>query len=149
MHYFIGVIIPNQDNVRNCVESLLAPYDENIESNEETHWDWWEIGGRWDSILKDNQKVSLSAHTIEDNIIKISEFLELEGIDDRLRETINKMLNKTFAIPYAIVSEEDGWIEGGEYGDNSTEHAKEWEKEAIKILKRNKDKYLVCVDCHC
>ena len=144
MHFFVGVIIPNQDNVYNYVESLLAPYDENIESNEETHWDWWEIGGRWDGILKSNQKVSISVHNIEDNIIKISDFLELDGIDEKLRDTINKMLNKTFAIPFAIVSDEEGWVEG----DGYLEHSKEWEKKAIKILKRNKDKYLVCVDCH-
>jgi len=144
MHFFIGVIIPNTDNVQNSVETLLAPYDENEESNEETHWDWWEIGGRWDGILKGDQQVSHSVHTVEDNVVKISEYLELDGIDDRLRESINKMLNKTFPIPFAIVSEEEGWIESGGY----LEHSKEWEKEAIKILKRNKDKYLVCVDCH-
>ena len=147
MHFFIGVIIPNTDNVQNSVELLLEPYNENEESNEETHWDWWEIGGRWDGVLKgqgEGQSTTIHIHDIENNIIKISDFLELDDIDDRLRESINKMLNKTFPIPFAIVSEEEGWIESGGY----LEHSKEWEKEAIKILKRNKDKYLVCVDCH-
>jgi hypothetical protein len=146
MHFFVGVIIPNQDNVQNSVASLLAPYDENIENNKDAHWDWWEIGGRWDGVLKgENEKPVLHIHDIEDNIIKISEFLELDGIDDRLRETINKMLNKTFAIPYAIVSEAEGWVES----DGEEKLQKKWEKEAIEILKRHNGEYLVCVDCHC
>jgi len=148
MHFFVGVIIPNMDNVQNSVETLLEPYNENDDSNKETHWDWWEVGGRWDGVLKGEEKYSKvlphHIHTTEGNIVKISEFLELEGIDERLRETINKMLNKDTVMPYAIVSAEEGWIEG----DGEIEHYKEWEKEAIKILKRNKDKYLVCVDCH-
>lgn len=145
MHFFVGVIIPNQDNARNSVDSLLAPYDENIDNNKNAHWDWYEIGGRWDGILKGKEERLPHAKDIEGNTIKISEYLELEGIGDKLGESIKKMLNEPSVMPYAIVSEEDGWVES----DGSENHQKEWEKRAIKILKRNKDKYLVCVDCHC
>lgn len=142
MHYFVGVIIPNTKDVQNYVESLLAPYDENEESNEETHWDWWEIGGRWDGILQginDPEKRNL-----ENNMIKISDFLALEGVDDKLKQSIHKMLNETFQLPYAIVSDAEGWVES----DGYLEHSKEWEKKAIEILKRHSGEYLVCIDCH-
>lgn len=148
MHFCVGVIIPNQDDVRNSVDSLLAPYDEAIEGNEEAHWDWYEVGGRWDGILKGKNAKPNTVSTkydVKDNIIKVSDFLELAGIGDKLQESIHKMLNEPSIMPYAIVSEEDGWAEGDGYIENS----KEWEKEATEILKRNKDKYLVCVDCHC
>ena len=146
MHYFVGVILPNIDNIQGDVEAMLSPYDENEESNEETHWDWWEIGGRWDGILKDGVRNTDKPydHYIENNIVKISDFLALEGVDDKLKQSIHKMLNETFQLPYAIVSDAEGWIEG----DGYLEHSKEWEKKAIEILKRHSGEYLVCVDCH-
>lgn len=54
-------------------------------------------------------------------------------------------------IPFAIATQE-GWAERGEMGwwacvSNEKDEGK-WEKEAVSILKANKDKIAVVVDCH-
>lgn len=146
MHFWVGVIIPNQDNIQKDVEEILSPYDENGINNVETHWDWWVIGGRWNGVLKGNRNARFHIYDTEDNVVKISEFLGLDDIDKRLGQTINKMLNKTFAIPCAIVSAEEGWVERDDLKNTFKDN--EWDKHALKILQRYKDRYIVCVDCH-
>jgi hypothetical protein len=48
MHYLIGVILPfkyDGDKLHEAVGEVLKPWDEN--DNENGHWDWWQLGGRW------------------------------------------------------------------------------------------------------
>lgn len=63
-HFTVAVFHhPNQN-----IDSLLAPYDENLEVeydedgysyNPDAKWDWYDIGGRWPGLLrtKDGNKV--------------------------------------------------------------------------------------------
>lgn len=51
-HFSVLVITDPRDDVEETVTRLLAPYDEQGEwFREESHWDWWVIGGRWTGYL--------------------------------------------------------------------------------------------------
>lgn len=51
MHYSTLVLVPKDTEiVRDAVDDLLAPYNENLPGPEK-HWDWWQIGGRWTGVL--------------------------------------------------------------------------------------------------
>lgn len=49
MHYTVAVFTDGQQSV----DSLLAPFNENIEGNpsDNCKWDWYSIGGRWGGEL--------------------------------------------------------------------------------------------------
>jgi hypothetical protein len=50
-HFFTLVIIPKgKADVESEVHRLLAPFDENG-NGDETHWDWFQVGGRWTGTL--------------------------------------------------------------------------------------------------
>jgi len=46
MSHFSVAVIHNKEQ---DIEELLAPYEE-IDDNPNSKWDWYEVGGRWDSI---------------------------------------------------------------------------------------------------
>ena len=54
-HFTVTVCVPAErghDYEAYCAE-VLAPYDEQGESfRENTHWDWWTVGGRWSGYFK-------------------------------------------------------------------------------------------------
>jgi hypothetical protein len=53
MHYHCEIIIPPTDKVEDAVAEIMAPFDENIEPDENGYrssnlfWDWYVIGGRF------------------------------------------------------------------------------------------------------
>lgn len=51
MHYHLEIIMPPTENVKETIEEILAPFDENSEDQEvrssHAFWDWWVIGGRY------------------------------------------------------------------------------------------------------
>ncbi len=53
MHYHCEIIMPPIDplfsieKVHEHVTQVMAPFDENLEDNQHSFWDWWVIGGRW------------------------------------------------------------------------------------------------------
>lgn len=53
MHYLIGVILPFQygdEKLAEAIEEILKPWDENDGDNENGHWDWWQLGGRFTGV---------------------------------------------------------------------------------------------------
>jgi hypothetical protein len=45
MHFLLYVLIDNSGDVEEQVNRLMEPYGEH--TNEDGHWDWFQIGGRW------------------------------------------------------------------------------------------------------
>lgn len=52
MHFGIVVILENAEDPfpHDQLTEMLAPYDENTDIDE-SHWDWWMVGGRWDGAM--------------------------------------------------------------------------------------------------
>ena len=48
MHYFAVAIVPPTDDVDAAVGEVMRP--DNEEVNDDGHWDWWVIGGRWTGV---------------------------------------------------------------------------------------------------
>lgn len=50
MHYHCEIVLPPQtDAIETAIESVMKPFDENLDPEEANlqFWDWYEIGGRW------------------------------------------------------------------------------------------------------
>lgn len=88
--------------------------------NSEAEWDWYEVGGRWDSGIytKDTELV---------NSAKPSEIdLGFKGV----------------LCPHAFVSRDEGWVNEDEVNEN-------WEDYVKERIKELSDNYTIyCVDCH-
>ena len=59
MHFFVHVILPDrirggcsQNEVESAIESVLKPYSVEDGENEDGWWDWYEMGGRFDGLVK-------------------------------------------------------------------------------------------------
>ena len=58
-HFTVAVFLPNDKNIEDSVDRLLAPYYADSEyCNHNAKWDWYMIGGRWQGklILKNKKK---------------------------------------------------------------------------------------------
>jgi hypothetical protein len=92
MHYFVGVILPEDRCNENGVEDALARHEGN-------RWDWWVIGGRYDGLIKGVKSHSEGYphrtynRSFENNYIKISDYLAMRN-PDKLTKAINKMLDR-------------------------------------------------------
>ena len=64
MHFLTVVLVdPETDDVKEAVSSLVAPYDENLpteehEWNPDGQWDWWRVGGRFNGMIIDKPRRS-------------------------------------------------------------------------------------------
>lgn len=99
--------------------------------NPNSKWDWYEVGGRWDTFFK-------KAGTI-DNKIQIKVLLNLTN-----KEFIN-------FVPFAFVNLNGKWFERGKMGwfGESYNNKDSWTEDFKKLLlKENPKNYLVIVDCH-
>ena len=52
MHFHCEIILPPTDDIKTAVAQIMAPFDENLDSDDENassyrFWDWFVIGGRW------------------------------------------------------------------------------------------------------
>jgi len=49
MHYVLEIVMPQVDDVEKAVSQIMAPFDENGDSEDISHpfWDFYVIGGRW------------------------------------------------------------------------------------------------------
>lgn len=50
MHYHLEIIMPPTEKVKETIEKILAPFNEDPgegESGKHAFWDWWVIGGRY------------------------------------------------------------------------------------------------------
>lgn len=100
--------------------------------NKNAKWDWWEIGGGWDSMLKDSWKD-------ESHRYRNGKLAHIDDLDlDRL------------PIPFAIVTPDGTWHAQGDmtWFGRMSKLDEEWESKAKAILSENKDCILVVVDCH-
>jgi hypothetical protein len=54
VHYLVGVILPfpyGGDKLDEALAEILKPWNE--QDNENGHWDWWQLGGRWTGVWSD------------------------------------------------------------------------------------------------
>jgi hypothetical protein len=100
--------------------------------NENGKWDWWEIGGRWDDILKDSWKDE-SHHDLNGKPALLSD------------------LNKdNLPTPFAIITPDGAWHAQAELGwlPRIAKLDEEWEPEVQAILSEHEDCFLIVVDFH-
>ena len=156
------------------VGQLLAPYDENGEwFAENSRWDWWVIGGRWDGAIgpwdKSECKIcegtGTAKHAEMPTDIQKMLFGGCEGcggsgtaVDMKPGTNILPIseINREFT-PMAVVTK-DGWFEKGRAGWWGTEHPDEqgnepktpeqWEAVVKAIYEQHPDAVAVLVDCH-
>jgi len=116
--------------------------------NPKSKWDWYVIGGRWDGMIKnDSQKSTDNGfnfgdehHKSENNVISVKDYLAIA------------LKHPEKVIPFAIVTPEGEWCERGKMGwwaivSNEKDEEK-WLYEAIKIVQKYPDYYVVGLDCH-
>jgi len=94
--------------------------------NPDAHWDWFEIGGRWDNYLP-NKKNKMSAQDLLDT-------------------------PKKDWIPYAVITPDGKWCQHGKMGwfgmSLDEKSSKDWGTEVLEVLKAHKDCMAHVVDCH-
>ena len=107
--------------------------------NKDSLFDWYEIGGRWDGVLTNNEQYSEN-DTITNNSINIKDFLENYEKD---------MEKNTY---YGIIDKEGKLYKGRDYGWFGTYHdtcqKNKRKNEYEKILNNVIDDYLISLDCH-
>lgn len=93
--------------------------------NPDAKWDWWEIGGRWDGLLRHNAMNAAK-------LVASKKFDEL--------------------VPFAVLTPDGEWHEQGRMGwfghaQNEKESAA-WKKEVTEVLKHHADSVAVACDLH-
>jgi len=122
--------------------------------NREALYDWYRIGGRFDGIIRDNYQCSDNGfnfsekhETIENNSIAIKELLK--------KVNRNALVIQGEECPYILTHLID--LEGkvhregemGYFGDMTREKSRrDWIEEYLSLLEKNKEHYLVVLDCH-
>ena len=117
--------------------------------NQNSKWDWYRIGGRWDGYLT---KIAAESEdggfnfddkheTIDKNMITVEKHIE-----NVKEDFINHAC-------FGLLTKEGEWLERGDMGwwgtvkDEKT--TTDWQEEYIKVLQNQlKDDYIVAVDCH-
>lgn len=134
----------NNDNKYNTIEKYTKGYkgydlDENGNAistyNKDTLYDWFEIGGRWDGLFTDNK--------YENDLLK-NNSISVEELIKGFRDT-----GRTYSIlidPNKNIYKDRNMYWFGLYTKNKTEE--EWKKEYLDVLSKNKDHYVVNLDCH-
>lgn len=98
-------------------------------------WDWWSIGGRWDTISEEKEGES---NEVERNSLPVSELLQKD------------------ITPAAVVVNGE-WHGDGGFSESPRNAIGQWDFEAIEknnredvmeTLQKHKDKIAVGVDCH-
>ena len=121
-----------------CYQDVAQFYDEeyideegNLYStyNPKSKWDWWEVGGRWDKVLKTKEN------------------------DKTNSDRVGNINWKKSGTPFALVLPNGEWYEKGEMGwwviVTNEKDADEWNKEFFKLVETLDDNLLVTVvDCH-
>lgn len=110
------------------------------ESNPNSKWDWYRVGGRWAGWLQNRQE-----ELTTDNGFN---FGTQENVSDNyctIKEATEKKL-----IPFAIVTPDGEWHEKAQMGwfAITINENDNWDNEAIKIYNNYPEDYVVCVDCH-
>lgn len=142
MHYCLYVLFTEEDlntnNVREQLERRMAPFQESFgedgEYTENSKWDWYRIGGRWDGYPIGDVRVSATDGGFNFDEAHESLTYNLAHVKDAL------VLDH---LPFCILTTEGEWIEKGfsKFGPRQDEDIR-------TILRQNSDKYLLCVDIH-
>jgi len=140
-HFLTAVIVPpmpDEADILDKVEELLAPYDQNGEWNRErSRWDWRVIGGRWDGQVTGCDPAPWSLLTPPEFILERNITL----VDERHPDF----------VPWAIVTPDGAWHERAHMEWCIQPRAVEnpaWPGRAEEIFARYPDHLLVAVDCH-
>lgn len=126
MHYLLYIAIPKEiehDEIESYIEEVLAPY-------ENTHWDWYRIGGRWNGVITGNPvddgdgggNYSSEFEQLESNMEYAENIKELPAAFLTLRKKF---------VEHKIGMSENGFI-----------------KIAKKFLEDYKGLRIVAIDCH-
>lgn len=113
-----------------------------ISYNPNSKWDWWEIGGRWDGIIRNNRQSSKNGfnfnekhYTLNNNTVKVEQ-----------------LINDCQQYPFAIVAPDGEWYEKGKMGwwaCVADEKEKDlWEKQCREVFEKYKDCFAVGCDLH-
>jgi hypothetical protein len=85
MHYHCEVIMPKTKDIQGDLESILAPFQENMGEDEDVEWiserysfwDFWVIGGRWagtkETCIYDKDKIDAFYAELEKRNVTVSE----------------------------------------------------------------------------
>jgi hypothetical protein len=117
------------------------------EYNPASKWDWYRVGGRFDGLITQNPQESENGfnfdpkhETLANNSVPVSELI-----------ATFEQAGETF-IPYALVTEADGWIERGSMGwwgmSSGDKNKDAWAAEVVGIYKKYADMDAVLLDCH-
>jgi hypothetical protein len=101
-------------------------------NNPQGRWDWYEIGGRWNGLLKRASR----------NVISTRALRKSPDLKDLL--------------PYYVLTPDGTWLEHERYipdpksvGHFETKPDDQWLAEVIEALDQYPDSRVVCVDIHC
>ena len=146
--------------------------------NPNSKWDWWEIGGRWNGLIKNNQQklvelkpiVSKGQYSEEElkemypeqykdymDMLNGKSYYKKEYILSQYPDLETYVMKTENLYTYALMLPNGEWIEPGEMGwfglsGASDEENREYEEKYWKIIKEMADKYpegyMTIVDCH-
>lgn len=144
--------------------------------NVDSHWDWYQIGGRWSGSLtgykpEDDPKNKETCHLCngtgqrkDSNPDQMKACNGCNGCDGtgirqkwptqwaKYEGDIQPVQQINGFTPFAIVTPEGEWIQSGKMGwwgvASDEKDADAWEKEAAAIFKKYKESTAVLVDCH-
>ena len=179
-HFPIVVILGGKvetENVEEAITPILEPYDENGEwGRENSRWDWWMIGGRWDGAIgpweKSKCDVCEGTGTAKPERSDMPADLQKmmyggcegcggSGTAIEVQPGANIVplseINEEFK-PTAIVTK-DGWFEqarSGMFGmtyekdeqGNEPKSEEEWDAVVKAIYEQHPEGTAVLVDCH-
>ncbi len=113
--------------------------------NQDSFYDWYRVGGRWDGYLTDNRRRSDNGFNFDD----IHEEVENNSIS--VEDMIKNIDNYEY-LPGKLLDTDGSVYEHRKYGwFGMSEDVKGddiWKKEFVQVLHNNRDCYLVSLDCH-
>lgn len=139
--------------------------------NPDSHWDWWQIGGRWSGALKEGYEPSEDPRNIETCRFCYGEGKREDGetcvqcggkgksvkwptqwANSEGNIVPVEDMPESF-IPYAVVTPDGEWHQKGKMGwwgiSTEEKEEEEWEKACKDAFEKHKGTHLaVVVDCH-
>jgi hypothetical protein len=113
--------------------------------NPDAKWDWWRVGGRWDSAIRGKRAES------EDNGFNFADHHEDIGRNSRPVSDILEHWTEDSA-PFALVTPDGEWHERGEMGwfavVSDEKSSVCWDDQAHGLLEKHADCVAVGIDCH-
>lgn len=148
MHSHIEIIFPpNTKNINEAVEQILKPFDENVEENKNTFYDWYEIGGRW-SGYKGKQDVMIVGE-LPKGFCAARVIVAVPNYDENGLEAATMLEDSYWNGVSWNDSKFDGKVstaikKNNEYYKNATNESEYRDKRTV-----NDEWISVTVDCHC